>query len=252
MPDAGGPRINLAHSSTARQEMLNRVRGALGLPAGQSSRPENLSDWPGLGPVVPPPPSSDLASSFEIELVKVGGSPHRASNRNEIIGILSGILKEPASGVVMSHNPLLDPIGLESILSEMAVPVWKWTVAAGLEHEREAALDYRGRCFSAGAGITGVDFALVESGTLVLTSVTEGSQLASLAPPVHIAFYRRNQVLATLEEVLAQLPASRPGEASSGRSIVFVTGTSRTADIEQILIRGVHGPKELHAVLIDP
>jgi L-lactate dehydrogenase complex protein LldG len=115
----------------------------------------------------------------------------------------------------------------------------------------DASASYRERCFSATAGITGVDFALAESGTLVLTSFTEGCQLSSLAPPVHIAFYRREQVVGTLEEVLQGLAARREGaDLSAGRSIVMITGTSRTADIEQILIRGVHGPKELHAVLI--
>jgi L-lactate dehydrogenase complex protein LldG len=99
-------------------------------------------------------------------------------------------------------------------------------------------------------GITGVDFALAETGSLVLTSHTEGSQLASLAPPVHIAFYLQRQVRGTLEEVLQGLSASGSDRAS-GRSIVFVTGTSRTADIEQILIRGVHGPREVHAVLVE-
>jgi L-lactate utilization protein LutC len=231
--------------------MLDRVRGALGLAPGQSSLPEKLSDWPDLGPVLAPAASTDLVASFEGELVKVAGSPHRARSRAEIAGILGGILKDRASGVVMSRNPLLEQLELESILAELDVPAWKWPAARGSEPSIEAAGGYREHCFAAGAGITGVDFALVESGTLVITSLTEGSQLASLAPPVHIAFYRRSQVVATLEEVLAQLPPPGPDDGTSGRSIVLVTGTSRTADIEQILIRGVHGPKELHAVLID-
>src|SRR5207253_9664885 len=105
-------------------------------------------------------------------------------------------------------------------------------------------------CFQAAVGFTGVDFVLAESGTLVLSSVTEGSQLASLAPPVHVALYCRQQLVASLEEVLDTMPVVRGG-ASSARSVVLITGTSRTADIEQVLIRGVHGPREVHAVLVE-
>jgi L-lactate dehydrogenase complex protein LldG len=106
--------------------------------------------------------------------------------------------------------------------------------------------------FAASLGITGVEYALAETGSLVVTSWTEGAQLASLAPPVHVALYRRRQLVATLDEVLERLRvACAPREAAWGRSVVFITGTSRTADIEQILIRGVHGPGELHAVLVE-
>ena len=66
-----------------------------------------------------------------------------------------------------------------------------------------------------------------------------------------MALYTRNQVVATLEEVLQSAPVSRrTGVPSFGRSVVFITGTSRTADIEQILIRGVHGPRAVHAILV--
>ena len=97
-----------------------------------------------------------------------------------------------------------------------------------------------------------MDFALAESGTLVLSSATEGSQLTSLAPPVHIALYRRRQLVASLEELLerASMGGDR-GILGGGRSIVLITGTSRTADIEQILIRGVHGPRQVHAILVE-
>ncbi|HEV2382608.1 MAG TPA: lactate utilization protein [Terriglobia bacterium] len=214
--------------------------------------PDNLSAWPDLGAVLPSVAPSELAARFEAELLSVGGSAHRVRSRADIARLLAGILTDRAAGVVLSRNPLLDRLDLQEIFSELGVPAWKWPADAASEPNAPASQDYREHCLSAGAGVTGVDFALVESGTLVLTSVTEGSQLASLASPVHIAFYRQEQVVATLEEVLARLPApNADASPASGRSIVLITGTSRTADIEQILIRGVHGPRELHAVLVD-
>jgi L-lactate dehydrogenase complex protein LldG len=236
---------------TTKQEILDRVRKSLGLPTGQQSVPEDLSAWPDLGQVLAPA-ADNLISSFEAELASVGGSAHRAKDRAEISRLLSGLLTDRASGVVLSRNPLLERMGLEGLLRDLDVPSWKWPADRGSDPGVDAFTSYRERCFLAAAGITGVDFALAESGTLVLTSFTEGSQLSSLAPPVHIAFYRREQVVGTLEEVLQGL-AARPegGGLTAGRSIVMITGTSRTADIEQILIRGVHGPRELHAILID-
>jgi L-lactate dehydrogenase complex protein LldG len=118
--------------------------------------------------------------------------------------------------------------------------------AAG-QNEAAAQREFRSASFAASVGITGVEFVLAETGSLVLTSATEGSQLASLAPPVHVALYLRSQVVGSLDEVLAKLG----GAAPAGRSIVFITGPSRTADIEQILVRGVHGPGQVHAILVE-
>jgi L-lactate dehydrogenase complex protein LldG len=116
----------------------------------------------------------------------------------------------------------------------------------------QSLADFNKSAFDAGAGITGVEYVLAENGTLVLSSATEGVQIASLAPPTHIALYRPDQLVGSLEEVLSKLPISgSKDEPSPCRSLVFVTGTSRTADIEQILIHGVHGPRETHAILVE-
>lgn len=70
--------------------------------------------------------------------------------------------------------------------------------------------------------------------------------MVSLLPPVHIAVFRRERILTGLDEFFSLVPM--PAERSS--STVFITGPSRTADIEQILVRGVHGPGEVHAIVL--
>ena len=72
------------------------------------------------------------------------------------------------------------------------------------------------------------------------------ARLVSLLPPVHIAVVESPRLLSGLDEFLLEVP--RP--ADHGASTVFITGPSRTADIEQILVRGVHGPGELHVVFV--
>ena len=137
------------------------------------------------------------------------------------------------------------------MLSGLNKSVAFWDRSAGAPG-KDALADFTHASFAAGVGITGVDFVLAESGTLVLSSRTEAVQVASLAPPVHIALYRRNQLVGSLDEVLARLPlAGATNRPADGRSVVFITGTSRTADIEQILIRGVHGPREVYAILVE-
>jgi len=244
---------------------LRRIRLALGLAPRQTSTPDDLSRLPDLGAVLPPIAPDDLVTRFEQESAKVGASAHRIRSRSEIGSLLLEILKSgPEAGVVLSRNPLLARLDLEAVCRGVGVPAWTWPSGSfggagngegpgsGPSRTSSPGHDYRERCFSAAAGITGVDFALAESGTLVLSSLTEGSQLSSLAPPIHIAFYLRSQVVGSLEEVLAGLQTQlMTSDRSPARSIVFVTGTSRTADIEQILIRGVHGPREVHPILVE-
>lgn len=234
--------------------MLARIREALGRgkPAGPVS-PGAIPDLPPpkLGGVMPPIAPEHLQTKFEAELTKVSGVPHRASSLAELEQILQGIVSaSPTASVVLSRNPLLAQLGLGNRLRALGISVAEWAAAG--ESEREIFDTYREACFSAAAGITGADWALAETGSLVVTSQTEGTQLASLAPPIHVAVYRRSQLVESLDDVLERLPMSRhPDAAAAGRSVVFVTGVSRTADIEQILIRGVHGPRELHAILIE-
>ena len=200
---------------------------------------------------MPPIAPGELLSRFESELAKVSGIAHHASSQDEMDLIFKGILDGAgAASVVLSRNPLLVELELGRRLRAWGKTVVEWP--AGGEISPEAREAYRAACFSAPVGITGVDWALAETGSLVVTSASEGSQLASLAPPVHVAFYRRNQLVESLDDILERLPVGRDlDDPAAGRSVVFVTGVSRTADIEQILIRGVHGPGELHAILVE-
>jgi L-lactate dehydrogenase complex protein LldG len=239
---------------SGKEEMLARIRQALGREISAGERLPRQG--PELGPsrlegVMPAIAPENLLSKFEEELAKVSGIAHRAASAAELQEILRGILEAAkATAVVLSRNPLLAELGLAEKLRAQGKSVAECPAANDASTESRDA--YREACFSAQGGITGADWALAETGSLIVTSQTEGSQLASLAPPVHVALYRRSQLVESLDDVLERLPLGRDAEdIAAGRSVVFVTGVSRTADIEQILIRGVHGPRELHAILIE-
>jgi len=110
-----------------------------------------------------------------------------------------------------------------------------------------SAEEHRAACAAAAFGITSAEYALADTGSLVLFSGAEESRLVSLLPPAHIAVVPLNRLLTDLNELLAMVPL--PAERSS--AMVIITGPSRTADIEQILVRGVHGPGRITVILVD-
>jgi len=96
-------------------------------------------------------------------------------------------------------------------------------------------------------GLTGADAGLAESGSIVLVSGSGRGRLASLMVPIHIAVLRRDRMTFALADLFRLRPdlAAMPGS-----NLVCITGPSRTADIEMTLSRGVHGPREIHVILL--
>ncbi|MDI1336321.1 MAG: LUD domain-containing protein [Lacunisphaera sp.] len=92
-------------------------------------------------------------------------------------------------------------------------------------------------------GLTAAAGAIAETGTLILTDNGTSSRLGALAPWVHIAVLHRNQIHHDIPSAVAALPADP--------NIIWVTGPSKTADVEGILIEGVHGPGRQVALLVD-
>ncbi len=99
------------------------------------------------------------------------------------------------------------------------------------------------------AGITAAQYGIADTGTLVVCSAPTGGRAESLLPAVHIALVRAGDLVAGLPDLLAALVRDRRMDRSS--AVTFVTGPSRTADIELTLTIGVHGPQRLFIVLVD-
>jgi L-lactate dehydrogenase complex protein LldG len=103
--------------------------------------------------------------------------------------------------------------------------------------------------FDCDLGVTGAQWGVAETGTLVLESDAERHRLASLIPAAHVALVEARQVRQTLGEVLQAI--NERGESGLSRAVTFITGPSRTSDIELTLAIGVHGPAELYVVIIE-
>ena len=92
-------------------------------------------------------------------------------------------------------------------------------------------------------GVTEADYLLPETGTLVLRSSAEKPRGVSLLPRVHLAVVRPEMLRADMHQVFA--------EAKDSHYLVFITGPSRTADIELTVTLGVHGPKNLYVWMVN-
>jgi L-lactate dehydrogenase complex protein LldG len=90
--------------------------------------------------------------------------------------------------------------------------------------------------WSADIGFSLADWAVAETGSLLLSAGVERMRMTSLAPPIHVAMIQEDRIVGTLEDAI---------EKWTGRTSVLIAGPSRTADIEGVLVRGVHGPKHL-------
>jgi L-lactate dehydrogenase complex protein LldG len=96
-------------------------------------------------------------------------------------------------------------------------------------------------------GVTWADFGIAETGTLVIASDSEELRLATMISEIHVAVLPVSRIRDSAEDLAAEL---RVRMASAPNYLAFITGASRTADIERVLAIGVHGPLELHIVLL--
>ncbi len=201
----------------------NRAGGAAPLPARGSA------GYQGAGP--------DPAARFVQELTAAGGVAHRAADREAATAkVVELVRARSARRVLLGRGRVLDTLPLADALR-----------AAGIEVTRADELppgDPRGPLFAADVGISEPDHLLAETGSLVVTARPEEPRSLTLLPPVHIAVADPSHLIADLFDLFAKYPSGLPS------SLVLITGPSKTGDIELRLVTGVHGPGEVHVILL--
>ena len=201
-------------------------------------------------PHAPPPyvlpPAADLVEQFITELSKLEVRPHRALDDEEALETIAQLLDERNASQIIAWDLAEIPLpGLAPLLAQHNVTILDSLVQGAIRKERLQTLETAPVC------ISGVACAIAESGSLVLHHGPGRPRLASLLAPAHIAIVRVDQLVRGLGEALSLL-RQRHGEAlfAETSNLTFITGPSRTADIELTLSLGIHGPPELHVVLI--
>lgn len=192
----------------------------------------------------------EVLERFRNEFEQVGGVFHRVGGADEIPAVIGRIAASCRAARVVTWDAAALGVDLEHGLRGLGLEV---TVAEAGGEDDETRARHRIAAAEAGIGVTGVDLALAETGTLILLSGRGRPRSTSLLPDSHVAVFGRGALVDSLEQVGVMLEAlhADPDTAMSGAMINFITGPSRTADIELTLTRGVHGPKEVHAIFIE-
>jgi L-lactate dehydrogenase complex protein LldG len=173
-----------------------------------------------------------LVDRFQLELEKVGGIVIRCSSADEVEERLLALIAETKAETLVSWSRSeLARWNLERMWGTNACTAWE----GGDERERST---FRERAAEADIGLTTADLAIANTGSLVLCSSDERPRSVSLLPSMHVALLSSDRIVARMGEAFDKL-ARRDTLASS---LLFITGPSRTSDIENDLTIGVHGP----------
>ncbi len=144
--------------------------------------------------------------------------------------------------IVAWNHPLVDTLGLSTAMNPLGIPVY-FPKANSNRASEEA---FRKQAETALIGITSADFGLAETATLTMKTRVGQPLHVSLLPSIHIAVIRLEQILYNLKELYTLLKWD-PDQKTEGitHTMTFITGPSKTADIEATLVHGAHGPREL-------
>jgi L-lactate dehydrogenase complex protein LldG len=215
-------------TSAARQAILNRIRKAQGRPEQPTQQERDAArDYiagHSRGPM--PEIGTDLPGRFREQALKMSDTVSDVATSADV----------PAA---VAHY-------LDGIHVPKAAIAWK-TLEPLPWQSAGIAVEFRPPRNEDLVGITGVFCAIAETGTLMLLSGPDTFSSASLLPETHIAILPASRVMASMEDAFA-LARQERGELP--RAVNFISGPSRTGDIEQTIVLGAHGPYRVHVILV--
>jgi L-lactate dehydrogenase complex protein LldG len=220
----------------ARALVLSRIRAALGVTGRDRKREEAVEDRlrhhpRGLIPARARGDHEALIDFMTAMLISQGAEVTRASTPEDAVRAI-------AEDLAAHDLPSVLRLGGDPFLAALpwdTAPTLQRRIGRAEPHDR-AALS---RAFTAAA----------ETGTLVLVSGADNPTTLAFLPEIHFILIHAGDVVGSYEEAFDRLRAIY-GEGNLPRSVNLISGPSRTADIEQTIVRGAHGPKRLHVVIL--
>lgn len=225
-----------------RDTFLHRVR----LAVTEGNRLHAAPPLPERGAIGYQGPATEAVERFCTELTAAGGQPFVAPNRD--------VAWQRIREICQAHRARKIALGCGGVIDDLEIGNRLRT--DGLEvtpMDAIAAPLFRDMMFAADIGISNVAYLIAETGSVVMATQPNDPRSLSLLPPVHIALAHPKQILPDLFDLfdlyspVADLakPAAPPPSC-----LTLITGPSKTGDIELKLVTGVHGPGEIHVILI--
>lgn len=217
-------------TDSAREAILSRIKQSLSVPSPHPHWMDSRVGEDALFPL-PEPTEEARATRFRDEFVAVQGEWQQVSSLDEAkTWIRHWIESNGLSTILSVDNPRL-----RSVLDGVAGVHWI-VPGAGTKGWESYSL-----------GVTTCESLVAESGTILVSAGLSG-RAPSVLPPVHLVIATADQLVADIDTSIRLLRARYPEQLPSTMS--WVTGPSRTADIEKILVLGAHGPKRLAVLLL--
>ena len=202
--------------SPAREEILNKLKSAV----------HSIPEKPDFEQPIYHSINLPLELAFKENMEKVNGFVHLFLSEKELFQALKEFLTPRQKENIFCKE--------DEICSQLN--------AFGIQFQQSSELP---KNFE--VGITGCEFLIAHTGSVMVSSAQKGGRQMFVYPPVHIVVAHKNQLVGYLEEAYAGIHEKYNDNFPS--QIVLITGPSRTADIEKTLVLGAHGPKELHVYI---
>jgi len=226
----------------SREEFLTRVRNAAA--AGRAFRvtqTDVLPDRPGYCGA-----GDDPIARMAAEVEAVGGFARVVPDGAAALAVLGELLEaRNAQSALCWDHPVLERLSLRRWLKDRQIDVIDHRSLASQERDAQ-----RTTALAADVGISSVERAIAETGTLAMASRAGRERMTSLLPTLHVAIVEANQILPDLFDLFDELDAAGPDALPS--NLTLITGPSKTGDLELQLTTGVHGPGEWHVIVIQP
>jgi L-lactate dehydrogenase complex protein LldG len=195
--------------------------------------------WTSEGEPPEIPPIEDPPARFVEELNALGGHGRRVESLEEARDYVLTLARDRgAKRLIRWDVEELDELGADEPLTEAGVEVVLWR---GLEDFREVTA-------KADIGLSTAEWAIADTGSLVLTSGPGKGRTVTLLPPTYVAVVPAHRVLRTVPEAIEKYAGGEDGGLPA--NVVFHTGPSRSGDIEMEIFVGMHGPGDVHVLLV--
>lgn len=231
----------MADTSSARAQILGGIRKALNSAEGSEEARKRLATHPrNLIPA-----RAQIPHDRQVELFA-----SMATEVSATVELLGGMADVP--GAVADYLAGLNLPAEVRVAPDAALDSIPWDRRPTLTVSKGRARD------ADGASLTGAFAGVAETGTLMLLSGAERPTTLNFLPDTHIVVLKRGQIVGTMEDAWDRLRAAGSdgggngaGDGALPRTVNFITGPSRTGDIEMRIELGAHGPRRLHILLVE-